>query len=82
MHKGIQYKMFIRNSVLICFLINRNDRSSQPSGQSSCGSVDGQKRRYVGIYHSSCDACIFANHFCNLIPLYWPELGKRKSFIP
>ena len=46
--------------VLGVFLTDKNDRSSQPSGQSGCGSGDGRKRRYVGIYHSLRDVDTFA----------------------
>ena len=55
--KDVQYKMFVRNSVLFCFvfLTDKNDRSSQPSEKSGCGSGDGRKRRYVGINRSSRD---------------------------
>ena len=73
--------MYVRNSVLFCFATGKNDRSSQPSGQSGCGSGDGRKRRYVGIYHSSRDVRTFANHFRNLILLYQPELVIIYCFI-
>ena len=33
-------------------------------------------------WYISCDVRTFANHFRNLIPLYQPELAKKKSFIP
>ena len=69
--------MFVWNSVLFCFLTDKYHRFSQPSGQSGCGSGDGRKRRYVGIYHSSCDGRTFALYnFQNLILLYQPELAK------
>ena len=55
--------MFVSNSVCFFgfFLTDKNDRSSQPSGQSGCGSGNGQKRRHVCIYHSSCDPRAFVS---------------------
>ena len=74
--KDVQCIMFVRNSVLFILLIDKNDRSSQLLVQSGCGSGDGRKRRYTGIYQSSRDVRTYANHFRNLIPLYQPELAK------
>ena len=73
--------MFVRNSgffvCLFVFLTDKNDRSSQSLGQSGCGSSDGGKRGYVGIYLNSRDVRTFAsNHFQNLILLYQPEPAK------
>ena len=50
-----------------------------PQDKVTVVAVMAEKKRYVGIYHSSRDVRTSANHFRNLLPLYQPELAKKES---